>query len=255
MTLNWTKALISGFSTLMLAAASGLCYADEVKLIAANAVKESVTEVIAAFEKASGHKVHATWSGTDAIAKRVGSGEIFDVVIIAGPNIDKLAQEGKIVQGSRTDFAKSGVGVAVRSGLAKPDISSSDALKRALLGARSVAYSSGPSGAYVVDLLKKLGVSEQIKDRVKQPASGVPVGELIAKGEADIGFQQVSELMNFKGIDFLGPLPAEIQNFTIYSAGLHAAAPYREAAKAFMKLLTSAESAPGIRKSGMDPAN
>lgn len=149
-----SKSLITSCLALVLASAANFSFAEEVKLIAANAVKESVTEIMAAFEKASGHKVSATWSGTDAIAKRVGSGEVFDVVIIAGPNIDKLAQDGKIVHGSRTDFAKSGVGVAVRTGLPKPDVSSSDALKRAILEAKSVAYSSGPSGAYIVELLK-----------------------------------------------------------------------------------------------------
>jgi molybdate transport system substrate-binding protein len=254
MKVKWTFLGIGRGLASALVLATSLAQAAEIKVIAANAVKESVLEVISLFEKASGHKVVTVWGGTDAIAKRVGSGEVFDVVIIAGPNIDKLEQEGKVVQGSRIDFARSGVGVAVRTGLPRSDISSAEAVKRAVLGANSVAYSSGPSGFYITELFKRLGIADQIKDKVKQPASGVQVGELIARGEADLGFQQISELMHVKGIDYLGPLPAEIQSITVYSAGLHSAAPAQDAAKAFMKILTAPESAPIIKKTGMDPA-
>jgi molybdate transport system substrate-binding protein len=233
---------------------AGLVQAEELKLIAANAVKGSILPVIEAFQKTSGHKVLAEWSGTEGVAKRINDGEIFDVVIIAAPNIDKLARDGKLVPGARTDFARSGVGVAVRNGVTKPDVSSSEAIKRAVLEAKSIAYSTGPSGAYIVELFQKMGISEQIKDRVKQPPSGVQVGEMVARGEADLGFQQISELISVKGIDYLGPLPAETQQITVYSAGLHAAAPAPEAAKAFMKALTGPEAATAIKKSGMDPA-
>src|SRR5450830_1437494 len=187
-------------------------HAAEVKVLAVNAVREAHVELVAAFEKASCHKVTTIWGGTESITKRVSDGEVVDVVIIAAPNIDKLILAGKLVAGSRADFARSGVGVAVRSGLPKPDISSSEAVKRAVLAAKSVAYSSGPSGFYVADLFKKMGIADQIKDKVKQPASGVQIGELMTRGEADLGFQQISELFHVKGIDYLGPLPADIQN-------------------------------------------
>src|SRR5215207_4981127 len=198
--------------------------AAEIKLIASNAMKEIVLNLIPGFESSSGHKVTALWGGTEAITKRIGSGEIVDVVLIAGPNVEKLIAEGKVVPGSRSDVAKSGVGVAVRAGLPKPDISSGDAVKKAVLAANSVVYSSGPSGFYIADLLKKMGVADQIKDKVKQTPSGVQVGELVARGEADLGFQQVSELLHIKGIQYLGPLPPEIQHTTVFSAGLHTAA-------------------------------
>lgn len=232
---------------------AGLSRAAEIKLIAANAVKASVLEIIANFDKTSGHRVVAVWSGTDAIAKRIDSGQVFDIVVIAAQNVDKLAHDGKVVAGSRTDFAKSGVGIAIRSGLPRPDVSSSDAVKRAVLGAGSIAYSSGPSGYYLVELFKKLGVFDQIKDKVRQPPSGVLVGELVARGEADLGFQQISELINVHGIDYLGPLPAEIQNITVYSAGLLTASPAPDAARTFIRLLTAPESATPIKKIGMDP--
>jgi len=121
-----------------------------------------------------------------------------------------------------------------------------------VLAARSVAYSSGPSGFYVADLFKKMGIADQIKDKVKQTPSGVQVGEVVARGDADLGFQQVSELLHLKGIDYLGPLPADIQHVTVFSAGLHTAAPAPDAARALMKFLTAPEADPIIRKRGME---
>jgi molybdate transport system substrate-binding protein len=227
--------------------------AAEIKVIASNAIKEAYLDLVPAFEKASGHTVTTIWGGTESVAKRISGGEVVDVVIIAAPNIDKLILEGKLVAGSRVDFAKSGVGIAVRAGLPKPDISSGDAVKRAVLAAKSVAYSSGPSGFYLADMFKKMGITDQIKDKVKQPASGVQIGDLMARGEADLGFQQVSELLHAKGIDYLGPLPADIQNITVFSAGLHTAAPAPEAAKALVRFLTAPEAGPIIKTTGMEP--
>jgi len=228
--------------------------AAEVKVMAANAVKEAFLELVLAFEKSSGHRVTTIWGGTEGVAKRVSGGEVVDIVIIAAPNIDKLILDGKLVAGSRADFAKSGVGIAVRTGLSRPDISSAEAVKRTVLASNSVAYSSGPSGFYIADLFKKMGIADQIKDKVRQPASGVQVGELVARGEADLGFQQISELLHVKGIDYLGPLPPEIQNITVYSAGLHTAAPAPDVAKALMKFLTAPAAGPIIKKIGMDPS-
>jgi len=231
----------------------GAADAAEVRVMAANALKEAHVELVAAFEKSSGHKVTTIWGGTEGIAKRIADGEVVDVVIIAAPNVDRLIQAGKLAAGSRADVARSGIGVAVRSGLPKPDISSGEAVRTAVLAARSVAYSSGPSGFYLADLFRTMGIADQIRDKVKQPASGVQVGELVARGEADLGFQQVSELMHVKGIDYLGPLPADIQSITVYSAGLHAAAPAPDAARALIRFLTAPEAGPIIRKIGMEP--
>jgi molybdate transport system substrate-binding protein len=227
--------------------------AAEVKLIGSAAVKEVVLDLVPAFEKASGHKVTTIWAGTEAITKRVSGGEVVDIVLIAAPNVDRLIAEGKLVAGSRTDVTKSGIGVAVRAGLPKPDISSGEAVKNAVLAAKSVAYSSGPSGFYLADLFKRMGIADQIKDKVKQTPSGVQVGEVVARGEADLGFQQVSELLHLKGIQYLGPLPADIQHITVFSAGLHRAAPEPDAAKALVRFLTAPDAGPVIRKTGMEP--
>jgi len=228
-------------------------HAAEIKVIASAAVKEVVLDLLPAFEKSRGHKVTTIWAGTEAITKRISGGEVVDIVLIAAPNIDKLISEGRLVAGSRADVAKSGIGVAVRAGLPKPDISSGEAVKKAVLAAKSVAYSSGPSGSYLADLFKKMGIADQIKNKVKQTPSGVQVGEVVARGEADLGFQQVSELLHVKDIDYLGPLPADIQHITVFSAGLHTAATAPDAAKALIKFLTGPEAGPIIRKSGMEP--
>jgi molybdate transport system substrate-binding protein len=248
------KSMVSGLLvSVAMAIGASATQAAEIKVIAANAIKEAYLELVPAFEKASGHNVTTIWGGTEGVAKRIRDGEVVDIVIIAAPNIDRLILEGKLVAGSRADFAKSGVGIAVRAGLPKPDISSGDAVKRAVLAAESVAYSSGPSGFYLADMFKKMGITDQIKDKVKQPASGVQVSELMARGEADLGFQQVSELLHAKGIDYLGPLPADIQNITAFSAGLHTAAPAPEAAKALVRFLTAPEAGPTIKTTGMEP--
>lgn len=248
------RALLpAGFVVAAVVIGISTAHAAEIKVMAVNAVKEAYVELISGFEKTSGHKVTTIWGGSENIAKRVRDGEVVDIVFSTDSNIDKLISAGKLVAGSRADFAKSSVGVAVRSGLPKPDISSGEAVKTAVLSAKSVAYSSGASGFYIAELFKKMGIADQIKDKVKQPASGAQIGELVARGDADMGFQQVSELLHVKGIDYLGPLPADIQNITVFSAGLHAAAPAPDAAKALVKFLTAPEASPMIKKMGMEP--
>jgi molybdate transport system substrate-binding protein len=242
---------------LLAAAAMTLCSqdvrSDEIKVIAANALKEGYSELVSTFEGSSGHKVTTTWAGTVNATKRVNDGEVYDLVIVGSNNIDQLITAGKLAAGSRADFAKSGVGVAVRAGLPKPDISTSDAVKAAVLAANSIVYSAGPSGAYVGELLKKLGVAEQVASKVKQPSSGAEVAAILARGEADLGFAQVSEFLNVPGLTDLGPLPASVQNFTVYAVGLHAAAPSADAAKALVRHLKAPEAASAIRKMGMEP--
>lgn len=246
-------SLLVKYVTAIMVIGMSTAHAAEVKVMPVNAIKEAYLELVLAFEKSSGHKVTTIWGGTEGIAKRISGGEVVDIVIIAAPNIDRLITEGKLVVGSRADIAKTGIGIAVRSGLSKPDISSSEAVMRAVLAAKSVAYSSGPSGFYLADLFEKIGIAEQIKGKVKQPTSGVQIAEMVARGEADLGFQQVSELLHAKGVDYLGPLPADIQNITVYSAGLHTAAPAPDAAKALVKFLTAPEAGPIIEKIGMEP--
>jgi molybdate transport system substrate-binding protein len=243
-------AAMLGASTLMFAETTR---ADEIRVMASNAFKEAYLELVTQFEQASGHKVVTSFVGSADIMKRMKAGESADLLILAGGSVDELIKLGKVVPGSRVDLAKSGVGVAVRAGAPKPDISSGDALKRALLAAKSIGYSSGPSGAYLAGLFQRMGIADELKPKIKQTPPGVAVGDLIARGEVEIGFQQVSELLPIAGIDFLGPLPSDIQQFTVFSAGLHVSAKEPRAAKALVQFLTSPASVPVIKKKGMEP--
>ena len=226
---------------------------DEIKVLAVVAIKEAYLELVPQFEKASTHKVVTMWSGTADMMKRMKAGESVDLVIMATNSIEELTRLGKIVPGSRVDLAKSSVGVAVRAGAAKPDISSGEALKRSLLSAKSIGYSSGPSGVHVAGLFQRWGIAEQLKPKLRQPPSGALVGEMVARGEAEIGFQQVSELVHVAGIDFLGPLPPDIQLVTVLSGGVHAGAKQPGAAKAWVKFLSSPAAAPVMKKNGLEP--
>jgi molybdate transport system substrate-binding protein len=232
----------------VLAPAAG---AAEIKVIASNAVREPYRELVPVFEKAAGHKVTIDWGGTVDIVKRVGAGEVADIVIIPAGRIDDFVKQGLLV--GRIDLARSGVGVAVRAGAPRPDISSVAALRNTLLAARSIVLSSGPSSVYLPTLFQKMGIAEQIKSKIIQIGPGLPVGEAVAHGEGEIGFTQISELMSLKGADYLGPLPADVQFITVFSAGLHAAAPAPDAARALIKFLTAPDAAPVLKRHGMEP--
>lgn len=246
-----TRILGAVLSAVLLSTAA---HAAEIKVLSTQAVEGAYRELVPLFEKVSGHKVATTFTGTLDAQKRIASGEVYDVIIMAGAAIDELIKGGKVVPGTRVDLAASGVGVAVRAGAPKPDIHSTEALKRALLSAKSVGYSSGPSGVYLAGLFRKLGIADQLKSKLKQTPTGVFVGSIIASGEVEIGFQQVSELAHYPGIDYVGPLPADIQNVTVFSSGIHTKAASVDAAKAWIAFLTSPAAATVFRSKSMDPA-
>ena len=200
----------------------GTVQAAEVKVLASGAVKEAALELFPQFEKSSGNKVAVTWAGTVDIKKKIAAGEVFDLVIVASPELDAFAKDGKIVAGSKVDLVRSSVGVAVKAGAPKPDLKSGDDLKKALLAAKSVGYSTGPSGVYMQGLFEKMGIADEIKAKAKVTQPGrAGCDRSIRSGEAEIGFQQVSELIHEAGIDFLGPIPADVQNITVFSSGVH----------------------------------
>lgn len=232
---------------------SGAASAAEIKVIASGATKEIINEILPAFEKNSSHKVAIEFTGTANIKKRIAAGETYDLVIVGAPEIDAFVQQGKIASGTRTDLMKSGVGVAVRSGASKPDIGSSGALKKTLLAAKSIGYSSGPSGDHMVNLVERMGIADQVKPKMKQVPSGSRISTMIESGEAEIGFQQISELIHENGIDYIGPLPSEVQKITVYAAGLHTGAREPEAAKALVKALAAPDAATLIKAHGMEP--
>jgi len=247
--------MLARIATCSLASLGLACSASaaDIKMLAPNAAKETVLEAISVFEKSTGHRVLVTWSGTEAITKRVAEGASVDVVVNAGQNIDRQSKEGKLSGATRTDFARSGIGVAVPASAAKIDVSTADALRAALLSARSVVVSSGTSGRHMVEVFSRLGVGEQVKAKTKQPPSGAQIADFLASGEAELGFQQVSELLHAKGIHYLGPVPDDLQNYTIYSAAIHTDASNADAAKALLAALRSPSAQAAVRASGMEP--
>jgi molybdate transport system substrate-binding protein len=233
-------------------AISATAQAADIKVLATPGVKEAYLELLPRFEKESGNKVATTWAGTADVMKRMKAGEVFDAVIVASNSLEELTDGAKLMAGSRADFARSGVGVAVRVGAPRPDISSAEALKRSLLAAKTVGISTGPSGVYLTGLFEKMGILAELKPKFRTPPSGAAIGELIAKGEVELGFQQVSELIHFPGVTFLGPLPAEVQRMTVFSGAVHTASREPDAARAFLTFLSAPEHAAVLKKHGLE---
>jgi ABC-type molybdate transport system substrate-binding protein len=231
----------------------GVATFADITVIASNAVKEALAELVPRFEQASGHAVTTIWGGTLDISQRIGDGEVVDIVILGAERIEDFIRQGRISAGSRVDIARCGIGVAVPAGASKPDISSGGALKASLLAVGSIVLSSGPSSIYLAGLFHKMGIADQIKSKINQIGPGLPVGKALANRKGEIGFTQVSELLAVEGIDYVGPLPADVQHITVFSAGIHAAAPAPDAAKALLEFLTSPQAAAAIRHSGMEP--
>ncbi|MBV8242672.1 MAG: substrate-binding domain-containing protein [Hyphomicrobiales bacterium] len=232
---------------------AGAVHAAEIRVLSTQATEQVYRELVPQFEKASGHKVTTVFTGTLDANKRLAAGETYDLLIMSAPSIEQHIKAGKVVAASRVDLAKSGVGVGVKAGAPKPDISTTEALKRTLLAAKSIGYSTGPSGIYMTGVFQRMGIADEIKPRLKQTPTGVFVGSIIANGEAEIGFQQVSELSHFAGVDYVGPLPAEIQQFTIFSSGIIAGAKEADAARALVNFITAPAAAAVFKKIGMEP--
>jgi len=232
---------------------SSVTSAAEIKVLSTQATEQAYRELVPQFERATGHRITTIFTGTLDADKRLAAGEAYDLLIMSGPSIDEHLKDGKLVAGSRVDLAKSGVGVGVKAGASKPDIHTTDALRKTILGAKSIGYSTGPSGLYVLKLFQRLGVADQVKPKLKQTATGVFVGSIIASGEVEIGFQQVSELGQYPGVDFVGPLPADLQELTIFSSGITRNAKQADAARAWVRYLTGPEAVQAFTKRGMQP--
>jgi len=245
--------LIAAWAAVGAIMTAGIANAAEIKVIGSPGTRAPYTLLVPGFEKATGHKVTTTWGGVNAVARLVAEGEVADVVMLPAPQIDDLIKLGKLVAETRVNVATSGVGVAIRAGAPKIDASSSDGIRKALLAAKTIAYSAGPSGVHMERLIATWGLTDQLRAKIVPPIPDVPIGEMVARGDAEIGFQQVSELLPVKGIDYLGPLPADIQEITVFSAAMHKAAGQTDSARALLKYLTAPEAAPIIRKTGMEP--
>jgi molybdate transport system substrate-binding protein len=226
--------------------------ASPIRIISSMATKQLLADLVAQQTSAQEVMVESV-GGVDA-AKRVLSGEAFDIVALASGAIAQLTEAGRIVAGGRVDLVRSGVAIAVRAGAPRPDIGNEDAVKRAVLAARSLSYSTGPSGVALAKLFERWGIADEIKPRIVQAPPGVPVGLLVADGKVELGFQQLSELMNLPGIDVLGPLPDAIQIVTTFSAGVSVTSMQADAARALLDFMASPATAETKRRNGMEPA-
>jgi molybdate transport system substrate-binding protein len=246
---------LCALSVLLLA---GFAHAAEIKVMNSGGFAAAYLDLVPEFERATGNTIKTAWGpsmGTapDAIPLRLQRGEPVDVIIMVGYALGDLIKQGKIVADSRVDLARSKIGMAVRAGAVKPDISSVEAFKQALIAAKSIAYSDSASGVYVsTELFQRLGIAEELRAKSREIKSE-RVGNVVARGEAEIGFQQISELLPVHGIDFVGPIPAELQKITVFSAGIAASAKDPSAAKTLIEFLASPAAIAVIKKSGLEP--
>jgi molybdate transport system substrate-binding protein len=251
--MRFTATLLAGLL------ASSTLSAAEVHVVSSGGFAAAYKAVAPEWEKQTGNTLVVDWGpsmGTTAgaVPQRLARGEKIDVVIMVGYALDKLVEEGKVASEDDVKLARSGIGIVVKEGAASPDISTVETLKQALLAAKSIAYSDSASGVYIErEMFKKMGIEDQVKGKARMiPAE--PVGEVVARGDAEIGFQQISELKPIKGITLVGPLPAPLQVDTVFSAGVLTASQEKEAARSLVQFLASPAAATAILNSGMEPA-
>lgn len=224
------------------------------ELISSMATREILSELAARYAAEYSQDIVTEAAGGVDVAKRVQAGEAVDIVVLANNAINKLITDGKLLAHSRVDLVKSGVAVAIRKGAPKVDVGNEEAVKRAVLNVKTLSYSTGPSGVYLEQLFERWGILQDIKSKIVVPPPGVPVGSLVAKGDSELGFQQLSELMNLPGIEVLGPLPAEIQTITVFSGGISATCQTPDAARRVLEYMASPATAEIKRKHGMEAA-
>lgn len=256
------RFLLSVFTTTALGlavfgiTAASTARASEIKLLCAVALHPAIDVLIPDFEKSSGHKVTVAYGNAGAIADRFQKGEAADLIINAAPFMDTLRAQGKIVAGDRIIIAKVGVSAFVRKGAPKPDISSADAFKRSMLAAKSIAYpdpaGGGASGVYMASLLERLGIAEDMKSKTKLSPAGNVLYASVASGDVEIGFNQISEVLAQPTVEFVGPLPPAIQNYTQFSPGIVSGSNQAEAARALVAFLTSAAAETVLKAKGFE---
>ncbi len=235
-----------------------LASAAEIKVFSTVGLKSVLDELIPKFEKSSGHKLDVTWSTAALLTKRVQSGEQADALILIKSNVDTLLKEGKVAPDTETVFGQSVFAIGVKTGAPKPDISTADALKQSLLGAKGISYSDpatgGASGVYIAKQIERMGISDQMKGKTKHPPSGGLSGTLLISGDADIAINSKPELLSVPGVDVVGPLPGDMAFTVVYAAGVQSNAGQADAAKAFINYLKSPEAQAVFKAKGYDPA-
>lgn len=238
----------------MLLAQGVVANAAEVKVMAGRALAGVIGELGPQFERATGHKLVMQYGLSRTFKRQIDAGEVFDLVILSTETMDQLAKQGKIAAGPRAEIARAGVGVAVRTGASKPDIKSVDAFKRSLLNAKSISYTPGSeTGAHLAKVFERLGIAEEMKARTKAQQATERIAQAVADGEAELAIAVTSSLLLVRGVELVGEIPPELQNYLMFEASVGAAARQPQAATALIKFLTSPEAVPVIKAKGFDP--
>lgn len=247
---TWATAV----AVMLLIGAPGIVIAAEIKIFSTRAIATVLDKVGTQFEATTGHRLNVTTDIAIRMVRRIRDGEPFDFLVAAPEQMDALMREGKIIPQTRTDLTRSGIGVQVRAGAPKPDISSVDTFKRALLNAKSIAYlKEGQSGVYLAGILERLGIAEAIKSKVTRPETDI-VSELVAKGDVELGMVVITQILTTPGVELVGPLPPEIQSYITFTGGVSTTSKHPDAAKELIRFLTGPSALPVIKAQGMEPA-
>jgi len=250
---NWsTAAGIAGALGLLTVSFAVPALAGEITVLAGMGVISGMSDLAPAYEKLTGHSIIVRFEQAAAMNQKINSGAQADIAALQPEQVDNFIQQGKMVAGTKTNFAAAGVGVAVKAGASRPDISTVEAFKASMINAKSIGYSQGGSGIIAAKVMEKLGIADQLKTKTKF-INGLPVAEAVAKGEVEIGLQQINVIIPVEGADYIGPLPKELQDTVRFAAAILAVSKQKELAQAFLNFIASADAGPLLRRSAMEP--
>ncbi len=247
-----TPAGVAGALGLLVVSFTVPMQAAEITVMAGMGVISGVRDLAPAYEKLTGHSVVVRFEQAAAMNEKINSGAPADIAALQPEQVDNFIKQGKMVAGTKTNFAAAGVGVAVKTGASRPDISTVEAFKTSMLNAKSIGYSQGGSGLVAAKVMEKLGIADQLKAKTKF-INGAPVAEVVAKGDVELGLQQINVIIPVEGADYIGPLPKELQETVQFAAGVLTVSKQKELAKAFLNFIASADAGPLLRRSAMEP--
>jgi molybdate transport system substrate-binding protein len=250
---SWlNRAGVAGVLGLLTISCAVPAPAAEITVLAGMGVISGVSDLAPAYEKLTGHSVVVRFEQAAAMNEKINSGAPADIAALQPEQVDNFIKQGKMVAGTKTNFAQAGVGVAIKTGASRPDISTVDAFKNAMINARSIGYSQGGSGLIAAKVMEKLGIADQLKAKTKF-INGLPVAEVVAKGDVEIGLQQINVIIPVEGVDYIGPLPKELQDTVRFAAAVLTVSKQKDLARAFLNYIASADAGPLLRRSAMEP--
>ena len=253
MSIRRARTVAMGLVILAVLTQPGVARAAEIKVLCSNGIRAVMEELIPQFEQATRHKVVITYGLSAALKRQIEAGEAFDMAVLTPALVDDLIKQGKIAGDTRTVLARAGMAIMIRAGASRPDIRTTDALRRTLLASKSIAYAKeGAGGVFFADLAQRLGIADALTSKIKPTTTGVEVGAAVARGDAELGVLPLSEVLTFQGVEALGTFPAEVQGYAVMVAGASAGTRQRAAAKELMDFVTAPAALSVIKKKGME---